>query len=130
MKPISVIVKIRQGRKACTLLSGFEPFGLQADDLAEELRKTCASSTSGTSTLLAVRSKFTSVSDHIRNPLPQLHSYPHPQWTVSPVHGKPNALEVMVQGKQIKAVTDMLVARGVPKRWIESSDQSEQKKKK
>ncbi|KAI0696389.1 eukaryotic translation initiation factor SUI1 family protein [Cerioporus squamosus] len=95
LKPTSVIVKIRQGRKACTLLTGFEAFGLQADDLAEELRKTCASSTA-----------------------------------VSPVHGKPNALEVMVQGKQIKAVTDLLVARGVPKKWIHSEDQSEQKKKK
>ena len=127
MKPISVVVKIRQGRKACTLLSGFEPFGLQADDLAEELRKTCASSTSGTSALLAARSEFASVSDHIRNSRPQLHSYPNPQWTVSPVHGKPNALEVMVQGKQIKAVTDMLIAHGVPKQWIESS--TEKKKK-
>ena len=70
LKPISVVIKVRQGRKACTLLTGFEPFGLQADDLAEELRKTCASSTSGTSTLLTVRSKFTSVSDHIHNLLP------------------------------------------------------------
>ncbi|KAI0370925.1 eukaryotic translation initiation factor SUI1 family protein [Pilatotrama ljubarskyi] len=94
LKPISVVVKIRQGRKACTLITGFEPFGLQADDLAEELRKACASSTS-----------------------------------VSPLHGKPNALEVMVQGKQIKAVTDLLVGHGVPKRWIESSDQSSSKKK-
>ena len=48
LKPISVVVKIRQGRKACTLLTGYEPFGLQADDLAEELRKVCASSTAGT----------------------------------------------------------------------------------
>ncbi|CDO75463.1 hypothetical protein BN946_scf184823.g17 [Trametes cinnabarina] len=47
LKPISVVVKIRQGRKACTLLTGFEPYGLQAEELAEELRKVCASSTSG-----------------------------------------------------------------------------------
>ncbi|KAI0742631.1 eukaryotic translation initiation factor SUI1 family protein [Daedaleopsis nitida] len=87
IKPISVIVKIRQGRKACTFVTGYEPFGLQADDLAEELRKACASSTA-----------------------------------VSPVHGKPNALEVMVQGKQKKAVTDLLISRGVPNRWIECSE--------
>ena len=129
MKPISVIVKIRQGRKACTLLTGFELFGLQADDLAEELRKTCASSTSGTSALLAARSEFASVSDHIRNSRPQLHSYPHPQWTVSPVHGKPNALEVMVQGKQIKAVTDLLTGKGVHTRWIHTEDLSGTKKR-
>ena len=47
MKPVSVVIKIRQGRKACTLLTGYEPFGLQAEELAEELRKACASSTSG-----------------------------------------------------------------------------------
>ncbi len=48
LKPISVVIKIRQGRKACTLITGYETFGVQADELAEELRKTCASSTSGT----------------------------------------------------------------------------------
>ncbi|KAI1790893.1 eukaryotic translation initiation factor SUI1 family protein [Ganoderma leucocontextum] len=95
LKPVSVVIKIRQGRKACTLITGYETFGLQGDDLAEELRKTCASSTS-----------------------------------VSPIHGKPNSLEVMVQGKQLKAVTDLLVARGVPKRWIEGADQTQEKKKK
>ncbi|KAI8968732.1 eukaryotic translation initiation factor SUI1 family protein [Trametes punicea] len=94
LKPISVVVKIRQGRKACTLITGFEPFGLQADELAEELRKVCASSTS-----------------------------------VTQVQGKPNSLEVMVQGKQIKSVVDLLITRGVPKRWIESSDQTTGKKK-
>ncbi|EIN05784.1 hypothetical protein PUNSTDRAFT_91371 [Punctularia strigosozonata HHB-11173 SS5] len=45
LRPISVQVKIRQGRKACTLITGFEPFLLDADELAEELRKSCASST-------------------------------------------------------------------------------------
>ncbi|KAI9068830.1 eukaryotic translation initiation factor SUI1 family protein [Trametes sanguinea] len=94
LKPISVVVKVRQGRKACTLITGFEPYGLQAEELAEELRKVCASSTS-----------------------------------VTPIQGKPNSLEVMVQGKQIKAVADLLVARGVPKRWIETADQTTSKKK-
>ena len=49
---------------------------------------------------------------------------------VSPLPGKSNDLEVMVQGKQLKAVTELLMSKGVPKRWIESSDQSEAKKKK
>lgn len=39
-------------------------------------------------------------------------------------------MEVMVQGKQIKAVTDLLVAKGVPKTWIESADMTTGKKKK
>lgn len=53
VKPISVTVKIRQGRKACTLITGFEGYGLDADDLAEELRKVCASSTAGAYFLLS-----------------------------------------------------------------------------
>ncbi|KAI0946076.1 hypothetical protein AcV7_010146 [Taiwanofungus camphoratus] len=95
LKPVQVMVKIRQGRKASTLVTGFEPFFLGADDLAEELRRICASSTS-----------------------------------VSPIPGKTSDMEVMVQGKQIKAVTDHLVAKGVPKKWIESADLSAEKKKK
>lgn len=35
----------------------------------------------------------------------------------------------MVQGKQIKAVVDLLINRGVPKKWIESADMTEKKKK-
>ena len=109
LRPASIVVKVRQGRKACTFLTGYEPFGLQADELAEELRRVCASSTSG---LCPLRCFCRAESD---------------ARTVSPVQGKPNSLEVMVQGKQIKAVTDMLIAHGVPKRWIESA--TEKKKK-
>lgn len=39
-------------------------------------------------------------------------------------------MEVMVQGKQIKAVTEFLMSKGVPKKWIESADLSAEKKKK
>lgn len=49
LRPISVATKVRQGRKACTLIMGFEPFQLSADALAEALRVRCASSTSGAS---------------------------------------------------------------------------------
>jgi translation initiation factor 2D len=50
--------------------------------------------------------------------------------TVSPISGKgPNAgLEVLVQGKQIKAVVDLLLAKGVPKKWIETLDLTAEKK--
>lgn len=47
LKPISVVVKIRQGRKASTLVTNFEPFLVTAEFLAEELRRICASATSG-----------------------------------------------------------------------------------
>lgn len=46
VKPISVTIKIRQGRKAATLITGFESYFLKAEEIAEELRKLCASSTS------------------------------------------------------------------------------------
>jgi translation initiation factor 2D len=83
IKPISVVVKIRQGRKATTLITGFEPFFLEAVTLAEELKTRCASSTS-----------------------------------VSQAPGKSSGMEVLVQGKQIKEVTEFLASQGVPKRWV------------
>jgi len=95
-KPISITVKVRQGRKAATLVTGFEPYFLNAEGLAEELRKVCASSTSV-------------------NPLPI---------------GKSTDKEVMVQGKQMKLVTDFLMEKGVPKQWIEGVDSTADKKKK
>ncbi|KAH9916268.1 eukaryotic translation initiation factor SUI1 family protein [Epithele typhae] len=46
IQPIAVAVKARNGRKTCTFITGYEPFGLETDDLADGLRKACASSTS------------------------------------------------------------------------------------
>ncbi len=43
-----MVTKVRQGRKACTLITGFEPFlVIDAQEMADELRKTCAGATSG-----------------------------------------------------------------------------------
>ncbi|SJL15774.1 uncharacterized protein ARMOST_19279 [Armillaria ostoyae] len=44
--PIHVATKARQGRKASTLITGFEPFLINADEMADELRKLCAGATS------------------------------------------------------------------------------------
>jgi len=94
LKPISVVVKIRQGRKASTLITGCETFFITPEFLSEELKRICATSTS-----------------------------------ISPVQGKSsNAMEVLVQGKQLKPVTDLLLAQGVPKRWIEATDLGDKKK--
>ncbi|KAI5999980.1 hypothetical protein EDD15DRAFT_2235943 [Pisolithus albus] len=87
LKPISVVAKTRQGRRANTLITGFEPFLLEAETMAEELRRICAGSTG-----------------------------------VSPLPGKAARSEVLVQGKQIKAVVDFLLSKGVPKKWIETAD--------
>lgn len=40
---------MRNGNKACTLVTDFEQYNLDANVLAEELRKRCASSTAGLS---------------------------------------------------------------------------------
>ncbi|KAG8824701.1 hypothetical protein FRC18_010470 [Serendipita sp. 400] len=50
------------------------------------------------------------------------------QTSISPVLGKPNLMEVLVQGKQGKAVTDYLLEHGIPKKWIEVDDTTEKKK--
>jgi hypothetical protein len=42
------MVKVRQGRKAGTLVTGFEPFFLEGEEMADELRRLCACATSGT----------------------------------------------------------------------------------
>ena len=54
-----------------------------------------------------------------------LHSF----CSVSAIPGKPAGYgqEVLVQGKQIKAVTDYLLGKGIPKKWIESADLSGKK---
>ncbi|KAF7329716.1 Eukaryotic translation initiation factor SUI1 family protein [Mycena kentingensis (nom. inval.)] len=88
LKPIQVVMKMRQGRRPSTLISGFEPFlVVSADDMAEDLRKICAGATS-----------------------------------VAPCPGNAPGHEVLVQGKQQKAVSDYLLEKGVPKKWIEVSD--------
>lgn len=76
-----------------TCVAGFENFQVEADYLAEGLRKACASSTS-----------------------------------VNPLPGKAAGQEVMVQGKQLKAVIDLLYTKGVPKQWIEVKDTTTGKK--
>jgi len=106
-------VKIRQGRKASTLITNFEPYLLTSDFLAEELRRICASATSGEPSFeLEDTEKLNWFVEH----------------QVSPVQGKTSGMEVLVQGKQIQAVTELLVSKGVPKKWIESSDLSGKKK--
>ncbi|KAF7319522.1 Eukaryotic translation initiation factor SUI1 family protein [Mycena chlorophos] len=93
LKPIQVVMKLRQGRRPSTLITGFEPFlVVSAEDMAEDLRKICAGATS-----------------------------------VSPAPGNTPGQEVLVQGKQSKAVSEYLMEKGVPKKWIETKDQTGKK---
>lgn len=48
IKPISIVVKARRNNKVSTLVSGFEPYMIGPDVLANELKTLCASSASGT----------------------------------------------------------------------------------
>ncbi|KAF7974399.1 hypothetical protein HWV62_12242 [Athelia sp. TMB] len=91
IKPISIVVKARRNNKVSTLVSGFEPYMIGPDVLANELKTLCASSAS------------------------VLPAQTDSRTTRTPV---------LVQGKQIEAVTELLVSMGVPKRWIEAVDLS------
>ncbi|KAJ7619471.1 eukaryotic translation initiation factor SUI1 family protein [Roridomyces roridus] len=92
LKPIRVEVKMRQGRKACTLVSGFEAFGegvVDAEEMSEELRKICAGATS--------------VSPRVGGPTGTVEVL---------VQGK--------QAKVV--VDYLTEKRGVPKKWVEVVD--------
>lgn len=41
---------------------------------------------------------------------------------VHPITGKTSGKEVLVQGKHIDIVTDLLASKGLPKKWVEASD--------
>lgn len=86
MKPINLAIKIRGGRKAVTVITGFETFGISEEHLAEELNKKCASATT-----------FGEIPNQAKGV---------------------KALEILVQGKHIAMVRDLLIAKGVPKRMI------------
>jgi len=107
LSQVSVVAKMRQGKRPVTLLTNFEPYGLDAQLLADELRPLCAGSTSGKPPLS----------------LPKLSLYV----LVNPLPGKNAGKEVMVQGKQISNVVSVLLGRGLAKKWIETEDLTEKK---
>jgi translation initiation factor 1 (eIF-1/SUI1) len=45
--PIAITIKMRQGKKAVTLITNYEPFFLDAESMSEDFRKICAAQTSG-----------------------------------------------------------------------------------
>ncbi|KAG8908931.1 hypothetical protein FRB99_000034 [Tulasnella sp. 403] len=97
LQPIEVTVKSRGGKKAVTIITGFEAYSITAEFLMEELKRICASATSS-----------------------------------GPIPGASKAskgVEVLVQGKHITAVRDLLTRQGIAKRYIQESDISGGKKK-
>jgi hypothetical protein len=51
-------------------------------------------------------------------------------YPVSPLPSKPTISEVLVQGKHVDAVSQLLLSQGVPKNWIKALDETGKKKKK
>ncbi|KAH7103696.1 hypothetical protein BKA62DRAFT_696192 [Auriculariales sp. MPI-PUGE-AT-0066] len=47
--------------------------------------------------------------------------------SINPLPGKNAGTEVMIQGKQIKNVVEVLLGRGIPKKWIETDDLTDKK---
>jgi translation initiation factor 2D len=109
-----VAIKMRQGRKAVTLITGFEPFLVNADELGEELRKVCAAQTSGTSFSPFSIASFQFANCSIFE-------------SVTPITSKSHQMEVLVQGKQGKAVMEYLINKGIPKKWIVVDDSTKKK---
>ncbi|KAG8954806.1 hypothetical protein FRC03_011362 [Tulasnella sp. 419] len=99
LKPIVITTKIRAGRKACTIVTGLEPYSISYEDMAEELKKVCAGATS-----------FGAIPG-------------------SSTKGGKELMEVMVQGKHAAAVKEMLIGKGVPKKFVEEVDLTAVKKK-
>ncbi|KAL1916842.1 uncharacterized protein VTP21DRAFT_5546 [Calcarisporiella thermophila] len=100
-RPVQIAVRLRQGRKTVTEIRGVETFDLSVSELAEDLKKMCASSVTV-----------------------------QPVANVSQKAGGADrgAMEVMVQGPQTKAAVEWLSGRGVPKKYIEISDAKSKKK--
>ncbi|KAG8924071.1 hypothetical protein FRC02_010668 [Tulasnella sp. 418] len=99
LKPIVITTKIRAGRKACTIVTGLEPYSISYEDMAEELKKVCAGATS-----------FGAIPG-------------------SSTKGGKELMEVMVQGKHAAVVKEMLIGKGVPKKFVEEVDLTAVKKK-
>ena len=97
---------MRRRAKQVTLVTKLEPFGIDGKSLAEELKPLCAGSTSGKE-IVTCQVNTSSSWIFIVNLIPDS-------------GGK--LWEVMVQGRQLSRVVDVLVNRGVPREWIETED--------
>lgn len=92
--------------------------------MADDLRRICAGATSGASTrppipIMHYKLLILSFSLPLRLSISYLLILLRINIIVSPIPGKPGTQEVLVQGKQSKAVVEYLSGKGVPKKWIE-----------
>jgi translation initiation factor 2D len=101
LSPVSVKVKTRNNRRCYTSVQGFEAFLLDTDELMNELRMECVSSVKGVSLVLLANN---------------LH--PTNARAASPLYGSATCRFVMIRGNHIRAIIDVLIARGIPAKWI------------
>jgi translation initiation factor 2D len=95
---VLITLEMRTGHKTVTKVSGLEAYHVNPRPLADELRKTCAGSTSVEPLAGAAKKNEKQV------------------------------MEVMIQGPQKDAVLKALERRGVDKRWVEVLDKTKGKK--
>jgi translation initiation factor 2D len=114
-KPVEITQEIRQGRKTITKVTGVEGFGFDIDELSKELTKLCASSATceKKSTILNLHNSYFNLDNPIAGVSPK-----------NPLY------EIMVQGPQIRTVTELMISKGVPKRFIDTFDKTARKGKK
>ncbi|TKA81752.1 hypothetical protein B0A55_01141 [Friedmanniomyces simplex] len=96
---VHITLETRSGNKTVTKVSGLEAYYINTKPLADELRKTCAGSTSVDPLAGATKKNEKEI------------------------------MEVMVQGPQKDAVVKALERRGVQARWVEVLDKTKGKKK-
>ncbi|KAK1092010.1 hypothetical protein LTR48_005173 [Friedmanniomyces endolithicus] len=95
---IHITLETRSGNKTVTKVSGMEAYHINTRLLADELRKTCASSTSVEPLAGATKKNEKEI------------------------------MEVMIQGPQKAAVVKALERRGVQTKWVEVLDKTKKKK--
>ncbi|KAI8606610.1 hypothetical protein EDD21DRAFT_400249 [Dissophora ornata] len=120
VKPVLITQEIRTGRKTVTKVSGLEHFFIDVDAFGQEMQVICAGS---------VASDLWKRLQAVLNI--ELILYPRLSSLVTPLVGaspKLNLREVMVQGPQLKNVTEALLEKGVPKKYIEFQDKTAKKK--
>lgn len=123
VKPVHIKVERRQGRSTVTLVAGVEYFGLSVDELTEEFKKLCASSVAGEERLKRDAFFCYDVLCFVNRLLTSCNYF----FLVTPLVGASPKLqlqEIMVQGPHIKNVSELLLAKGVPKKYVEVMDKT------
>lgn len=109
---ITIATERRGGNKTVTTVVGLEAFGIDPNSFAEELRKTCAGSTSVNSIKPGGGGGGSSSSNSSNNN----------NNTNGGGSSGPDLKSVLIQGPQVRAIETALQKRGVKPGWIQVND--------